>query len=99
MKFVLNVVITMTKFGSQLTGSLQIARAHIDTFGKLLGSFAQIGGAIPSLMAYRATFKKHPTLATVLEDYYSDILRFHHEALEVFNRGSELKFETQLIAS
>lgn len=33
--------------------------------------------------------EKHPPLATVLEDYYSDILRFHEAALKVFTRPSE----------
>lgn len=30
----------------------------------------------------------HPPLATVLEDYYSDILNFHSEALAVFTQPS-----------
>lgn len=39
-------------------------------------------------MIYRSTFEKHPPLAAVLEDYYSDILRFHDAALKVFKRPS-----------
>ena len=37
---------------------------------------------------YQGTLQNYPALATVLEDYYSDILTFHHEALRVFNRSS-----------
>lgn len=33
--------------------------------------------------------EKHPPLATVIEDYYSDILRFHEAALDVFTRSSK----------
>lgn len=44
---------------------------------------------IPGLLAYRSMLEKHPPLATVLEDYYSDILRFHEAALKVFTRPSE----------
>ncbi|KAH6873889.1 hypothetical protein B0T10DRAFT_233779 [Thelonectria olida] len=69
-----------------------IARAHLDSFDKLLDAYSQIGDAIPGLLAYRATFERHPTLAAVLEDYYSDILRFHQEALEVFNRSKWKNF-------
>lgn len=39
-------------------------------------------------MVYRSTFEKHPPLAAILEDYYSDILRFHDAALKVFKRPS-----------
>lgn len=69
--------------------SFQIARVHLESFDKLLDAYSQIGEAIPGLLAYKTTFERHPTLAAVLEDYYSDILRFHQEALEVFNRSSE----------
>ncbi|KAF3765675.1 hypothetical protein M406DRAFT_289896 [Cryphonectria parasitica EP155] len=65
---------------------LQIAKTHLDSFDKLLDVYGQIGAAIPGLLQHRATFENHPTLATVLEDYYSDILRFHQEALSVFER-------------
>lgn len=43
---------------------------------------------MPGLMVYQSTFEKHRPLATVLEDYYSDILRFHEAALGVFLRPS-----------
>ncbi|KAM5382761.1 hypothetical protein ACJZ2D_002344 [Fusarium nematophilum] len=42
--------------------------------------------AIPGLLHYRDTFEKSSEVAKVLEDYYSDILNFHHEALAVFSR-------------
>ncbi|RYP79052.1 hypothetical protein DL771_000030 [Monosporascus sp. 5C6A] len=66
---------------------LGIARTHLDSFDRLLDAYSQIGDAIPGLLAYKATFERHPALAAVLEDYYSDILRFHQEALCVFNRS------------
>ncbi|GAW21808.1 hypothetical protein ANO14919_113330 [Xylariales sp. No.14919] len=65
---------------------LGVARTHIDSFDKLLEKYDEMGNAIPGLLHYRATFEKHPTLVTVLGDYYYDILVFHQEALSVFKR-------------
>ena len=59
----------------------------MSSFDKLLDAYAQIGDAMPGLQQYQGTFDSYPALATVLEDYYSDILTFHHEALRVFNRS------------
>ncbi|KAK3996549.1 hypothetical protein QBC44DRAFT_317159 [Cladorrhinum sp. PSN332] len=66
---------------------LGIAKAYVDSFDKLLDAYSDIGNAIPGLMHYKATFEKHPPLATVLEDYYSDILEFHAKAIAVFKRN------------
>ncbi|KAK2601326.1 hypothetical protein N8I77_010782 [Diaporthe amygdali] len=63
-----------------------IAKTHVKSFDKLLDAYEEIGRRIPGLMAYRSMFERHPPLATVLEDYYSDILRFHEAALKVFTR-------------
>ncbi|KAJ0123834.1 hypothetical protein J7T55_012304 [Diaporthe amygdali] len=63
-----------------------IAKTHVESFDKLLDAYEEIGLRIPGLMAYRSMFERHPPLATVLEDYYSDILRFHEAALKVFIR-------------
>ncbi|KAI0897380.1 WD40 repeat-like protein [Annulohypoxylon nitens] len=65
---------------------LGIAKTFLDSFDKLLDVYTQLGDAIPGLLQYQATFEEHPPLATVLEDYYSDILRFHQETLSVFTR-------------
>lgn len=66
----------------------QVAKTHFDSFDKLLDVYEKVGEAIPGLLAYRSMLEKHPPLATVLEDYYSDILRFHEAALKVFTRSS-----------
>lgn len=68
---------------------IQIAKTHVESFDKLLDVYEKVGSIIPGLMAYRSMLEKHPPLATVLEDYYSDILRFHEAALKVFARPSE----------
>ncbi|KAL2272437.1 hypothetical protein FJTKL_06560 [Diaporthe vaccinii] len=65
---------------------LGIAKTHVESFDKLLDVYEKVGSIIPGLMAYRSMLEKHPPLATVLEDYYSDILRFHEAALKVFAR-------------
>ncbi|KAI1752664.1 WD40 repeat-like protein [Xylaria castorea] len=65
---------------------LGITRTHMNSFDKLLDVYDKIGNAIPGLLQYQAAFEKHPPLATVLEDYYTDILVFHQAALSVFRR-------------
>ncbi|KAI0857460.1 WD40 repeat-like protein [Xylaria cubensis] len=65
---------------------LGVARTHIKSFDKLLDVYDKIGNAIPGLLQYQTAFEKYPPLATVLEDYYADILAFHQEALSVFRR-------------
>ncbi|KAJ4393682.1 hypothetical protein N0V93_002897 [Gnomoniopsis smithogilvyi] len=67
---------------------LGAAKTHFDSFDKLLDVYEKIGEAIPGLSAYSTMLEKHPPLATVLEDYYSDILRFHEAALKVFTRST-----------
>jgi len=44
---------------------------------------------MPGLQQYQGTFKRYLAVTTVLEDYYSNILTFHHKALQVFNRLSK----------
>ncbi|KAL1871957.1 hypothetical protein Daus18300_004594 [Diaporthe australafricana] len=63
-----------------------VAKTYLESFDKLLDVYAKIGEAMPGLMMYQSTFENYPPLAAVLEDYYSDILRFHEEALGVFTR-------------
>ncbi|KAI1808973.1 WD40 repeat-like protein [Daldinia bambusicola] len=82
----LGKVIEVFLNASELVCFLWTANTHINSFDKLLDAYAQVGDAIPGLQRYEATFKKHPPLATVLEDYYSDILEFHRIALGVFKR-------------
>ncbi|KAI0105552.1 WD40 repeat-like protein [Nemania sp. FL0031] len=65
---------------------LTATRNHLDALDKLLDVYSQVAAAIPGLQVYDATFREHPTLKTVIEDYFSDILLFHYEAISVFNR-------------
>ncbi|CAM1509838.1 Fc.00g001730.m01.CDS01 [Cosmosporella sp. VM-42] len=65
---------------------LSIARTYLDSFDKLLDVYSQLGDAIPGLQSYQSAFEKHPSLAVVLEDYYSDILEFHQAAISVFRQ-------------
>ncbi|KAI6091204.1 WD40 repeat-like protein [Hypoxylon rubiginosum] len=63
---------------------LVAARAHKACFNKLLDVYAEVGESIPGLLQYRTTLDKYPPLATVLEDYYKDILNFHLAAVKIF---------------
>lgn len=67
----------------------KIAKNYVESLDKLLDAYQQVGDAIPGLLAYKSVLEKHPPLATVLEDYYSDILHFHEKALKVFTRSSK----------
>ncbi|KAF5500395.1 hypothetical protein CGCS363_v006140 [Colletotrichum siamense] len=64
-----------------------VAKTHLDTFDKLLDAYAQIGDAIPGLSVYKGVFDQHETLKVVMQDYFSDILRFHEEAIKIFARS------------
>lgn len=66
-----------------------MAKTHVESFDKLLDVYEQVGRMIPGLLAYRSMLENHPPVAAVLEDYYSDILRFHEAALKVFTRPSK----------
>ncbi|KAF0323357.1 hypothetical protein GQ607_009475 [Colletotrichum asianum] len=66
---------------------LGIAKAHLDNFDKLLDVYAQIGDVIPGLLFYKDMFTQHEPLRDVLQDYYSDILKFHEAAIKVFARS------------
>ncbi|GJC92623.1 zinc finger protein [Colletotrichum higginsianum] len=50
--------------------------------------FVWIGSAIPGHLLYKDMFSEHQNLKVILEDYYSDVLQFHAEALKVFGRSS-----------
>ncbi|EEU42654.1 uncharacterized protein NECHADRAFT_47446 [Fusarium vanettenii 77-13-4] len=63
-----------------------ITKSFFSIFDKLLDAYSRIGDAIPGLLHYKDTFERHPPLAKVLEDYYSDVLNFHSEAIAVFRR-------------
>ncbi|KAM5350500.1 hypothetical protein ACJ41O_007005 [Fusarium nematophilum] len=63
-----------------------VTSTYLEIFDRLLDAYSRIGEAIPGLLHYRDTFEKSSEVAKVLEDYYSDILNFHHEALAVFSR-------------
>ncbi|KAH7161800.1 hypothetical protein EDB81DRAFT_785561 [Dactylonectria macrodidyma] len=65
---------------------LTTTKTFFDIFDKLVDAYSRVGDAIPGLLYYKETFEMHPPLATVLEDYYSDILNFHSEALAVFTQ-------------
>ncbi|KAJ8131792.1 hypothetical protein O1611_g1828 [Lasiodiplodia mahajangana] len=65
---------------------LTATRNHLQTFDKLLDVYAQVAAAIAGLQVYEATFQNYSILGAVLEDYYSDILVFHQEAISLFNR-------------
>ncbi|KAJ4419764.1 hypothetical protein N0V82_004807 [Gnomoniopsis sp. IMI 355080] len=80
---------------NELVCFIWVAKTHFDSFDKLLDVYEKVGEAIPGLLAYRSMLEKHPPLATVLEDYYSDVLRFHEAALKVFTRSTALREERQ----
>ncbi|KAI8271285.1 Zinc finger protein [Colletotrichum sp. SAR11_239] len=64
-----------------------IAKTHIEVFDKLLDAYDRIGDAIPGLLFYKDLFREHEIMRVVMQDYYSDILKFHGEAIKVFQRS------------
>ncbi|TDZ24409.1 hypothetical protein Cob_v003428 [Colletotrichum orbiculare MAFF 240422] len=88
---VIEVFVNASEFVCFIWGPMKfllgMAKTHIDCFDKLLEAYSQIGSAIPGLVAYTGTFQQHSTLYQILEDYYDDVLQFHLEAVQVFNRS------------
>lgn len=68
---------------------LQLAKTNLDSLNKLLEAYGKIASSISGLRRYKHIFEKHEPLELVLGDYYSDILTFHQQALEVFGRSSK----------
>ncbi|KAF3808322.1 hypothetical protein GCG54_00006943 [Colletotrichum gloeosporioides] len=64
------------------------AKAHLDNFDKLLDVYSDIGDVIPGLLFYQDMFIQHEPLRDILQDYYSDILKFHEKAIKVFARST-----------
>ncbi|KAI0599781.1 hypothetical protein F4775DRAFT_583134 [Biscogniauxia sp. FL1348] len=58
----------------------------MEQFGKVIEQFTNVSEIGPIKFILGSTFEEHSPLADVLEDYYSDILRFHQAALSVFKR-------------
>ncbi|KAI4866834.1 hypothetical protein F4820DRAFT_457366 [Hypoxylon rubiginosum] len=70
---------------------LQAFIEAMDQLGKVVEVFVNANEFVcfiwgPIKFVLNTTFEEHPPLATVLEDYYSDILEFHQAALSVFKR-------------
>ncbi|KAF3058704.1 hypothetical protein GL218_05334 [Daldinia childiae] len=87
---VIDIFVNASEFVCFIWGPIKFmlltASTHLSSFDKLLDAYEQIGAAIPGLERYEKTFAEHHPLATVLEDYYSDILEFHRIAISVFKR-------------
>ncbi|EQB58428.1 hypothetical protein CGLO_01329 [Colletotrichum gloeosporioides Cg-14] len=83
----LGQVIEVFVNANDLVCFIWIAKAHLDNFDKLLDVYAQIGDVIPGLLFYQDMFIQHEPLRDVLQDYYSDILKFHEAAIKVFARS------------
>lgn len=82
-----------TWIGTDLTLNMnKVARTYTESLDRLLDAYEEIGDAIPGLLAYRSMLEKHPPLAHVLHDYYSDVLRFHEAALAVFTAPSTFPY-------
>ncbi|KAK6077634.1 zinc finger protein [Seiridium cupressi] len=47
----------------------------------------RLGELIPRLRQYDQLFRASPSVLEILERYFEDILRFHHNALRVFSRS------------
>ncbi|OBR15108.1 Zinc finger protein [Colletotrichum higginsianum IMI 349063] len=81
-----NFIEAMTQFGKVIEVFVNASEFVCFVWGPmkfLLG----IGSAIPGHLLYKDMFSEHQNLKVILEDYYSDVLQFHAEALKVFGRS------------
>ncbi|KAK1851074.1 zinc finger protein [Colletotrichum chrysophilum] len=86
----LGQVIEVFVNANDLVCFIWIAKTHLDNFDKLLDVFAQMGDVMPGLLFYRDMFIQHEPLRVVLQDYYSDILKFHEAAIKVFAQWKDI---------
>ncbi|KAL3293731.1 Zinc finger protein [Colletotrichum asianum] len=86
----LGQVIEVFVNANDLVCFIWIAKAHLDNFDKLLDVYSQIGDVIPGLLFYKDMFTQHEPLRDVLQDYYSDILKFHEAAIKVFAQWKDI---------
>ena len=73
-----------------------MASTLVQTLELLLDTYVEIGEVIPSLQQYETLFKESPAVLEVLMKYFCDILDFHRNAMNVFNRPSKQSFTGQL---
>ena len=66
-----------------------MASAKLETLEVLLDTYVEIGEAIPGLKQYEAVFSTSPLVMGELETIFCDILEFHRNALDIFNRSGE----------
>ena len=64
----------------------QMASTKIETLDMLLGTYQDIGDVLDGIKKYDKLFKNYPDFRKILEDYFYDILEFHHAVLVAFGK-------------
>jgi hypothetical protein len=63
-----------------------VANTWTDAVRQLIDAYEEIAEALGNLAFFRSLIQSRDHLKLVLEDYFSDILRFHRCILDVFSR-------------
>ena len=64
----------------------KMASTKIETLDMLLGTYQDIGDVLDGIKKYDKLFKNYPDFRNILEDYFYDILEFHHAVLVAFGK-------------
>ncbi|KNB14862.1 hypothetical protein FOXG_13623 [Fusarium oxysporum f. sp. lycopersici 4287] len=72
--------------------ALMIATSWTDSVRKLIDAYEEIAEALDNLAFFHNLIRSRDHLKLVLEDYFSDILRFHRCVLGVFSRPEWKRF-------
>lgn len=62
------------------------AMAWTTCIKKILDVYEEIADALDNLTFFQGLMKSDERFSGILEDYFSDVLRFHHSILDFFSR-------------
>jgi len=67
-----------------------MAAKSTESFDTLLDAYEEIGERSPSYLQYQALFHKNDETRSALIWFYSGIVEFHRNAIQIFTRPSKL---------
>ena len=67
-----------------------MAAKSTESLDTLLDAYEEIGEQSPSYLQCQALFHKNDEMRSALIWYYSDIMEFHRNAIQIFTRPSKL---------
>ncbi|RYP46658.1 hypothetical protein DL768_007171 [Monosporascus sp. mg162] len=73
---------------SEMVAFVWVTSAFAKAFHDLLDIYEKIGGSISGLLQFESLFRRDQNMLRVLSMVWKDILAFHHQAMEYFQKPS-----------